>query len=98
MHELPQAIPTKDELDWGAKQGLNSLNTIGYTGPCPPPEKTHRYVFTLYALDKALDLPAGKITQPDLLKAMQGHIVKSAQLIGLFKKTEHDTCNGTCWD
>lgn len=38
----------------------NDYGVSGYGGPCPPPGKPHRYVFTVYALktDK-LDLPPG---------------------------------------
>lgn len=32
--------------------GLNSYKTIGWYGPCPPPNTgMHKYIFTLYALD-----------------------------------------------
>lgn len=35
----------------GAVQGVNDFGTAGYAGPCPPKGQTHRYVFTLWALD-----------------------------------------------
>lgn len=36
--------------------GKNSLDEIGYHGPCAPPNSgTHRYIFNLYALDGKLD-------------------------------------------
>ncbi len=36
-------------------QGYNSLDNIGYHGPCnPQTNKYHRYIFTLYALDKII--------------------------------------------
>src|SRR4051812_11125048 len=37
------------------KQGLNSRQKVGWTGPCPPSGK-HRYVFTLIALAAPLGL------------------------------------------
>src|SRR5579875_3435216 len=44
----------------GARQGENSFQTMGYGGPCPPiGQKPHRYVFTLYALNRQLSLSNG---------------------------------------
>ena len=59
--------------------GKNSWGRTGYGGPCPP-SGTHRYVFKLYALDKTLDLKESS-DKEDLEKAMQGHIIKKAELI-----------------
>ena len=47
-------------LPSGAQQGNTDFGTPGYGGPCPPPGKPHRYIFTLYALDTdKLDIPQG---------------------------------------
>jgi Raf kinase inhibitor-like YbhB/YbcL family protein len=67
------------------KLGHNNFGRKNYGGPCPP-SGTHRYFFKLYALDKMLNLTEG-ITKKELEKAMQGHILGQAQLIGLYKKT-----------
>ncbi len=68
----------------GARDGLNDWKKPGYGGPCPPIGR-HRYFFKLYALDTVLpDL--GKPTKADLLKAMQGHVVGSAELVGTYEK------------
>lgn len=53
-------------LPKGALQALNDFGPKGYGGPCPPAGQTHRYVFTIYALNKdTLDLnpdqPAGTL-------------------------------------
>src|SRR5262249_9464509 len=57
--ELAEGVPTTDTLGNGAKQGKNDFGNLGYGGPAPPKGKPHRYVFTLYALDGAVDLPPG---------------------------------------
>lgn len=65
-------------------QGSNDFGRKDYGGPCPP-SGTHRYFFKIYALDTELNLPEG-ISKKDLEKAMQGHILDQAELIGLYKK------------
>ncbi len=82
---LPEGVPKQNNLPNGAKQGVNDFRKIGYNGPAPPPGKPHRYYFKLYALDIVLDLPAG-IKKSDLLKAMEGHILSSAEYMGTYQR------------
>lgn len=65
-------------------QGKNTGGENRYTGPCPP-DAQHRYFFKLYALDIELSLQAG-CTKKELEKAMQGHILAQAELMGLYEK------------
>lgn len=65
--------------------GTSSFKTRGYGGPCPPPGTPHHYDFTLYALDiAALSGITGDTTGPDLVSAMQGHIIAKATLTGMY--------------
>jgi Raf kinase inhibitor-like YbhB/YbcL family protein len=80
---LYPAIPAKGVLPNGMKQGRNSFRFIGYGGPYPPPGSTHRYRFTLYALNTFLDLPPGA-DKGYLLSRMEGHIIEKSELTGLF--------------
>jgi Raf kinase inhibitor-like YbhB/YbcL family protein len=82
--ELPENVPPDENLPGGARQGVSDFQRIGYGGPCPP-SGTHRYFFKIYALDKELDLEAGA-SKPDLLNAMEGHILGQGQLIGKYKR------------
>jgi len=84
MNELSENILPERELDNGARQGTNDFGRIGYGGPCPP-GGTHRYYFKLYALDSMLDLEAGA-KKPQLLEAMEGHILAEGQLIGKYSR------------
>lgn len=66
------------------EEGINSFKQHHYGGPCPP-SGTHRYFFKVYALDSKLDLDknAGK---EELENAMQGKILASGELMGLYSK------------
>lgn len=66
-------------------EGVNTAGEIGYFPPCPP-SGSHRYFFKLYALDCTLSLEEGA-TKEALLEAMEGHILKQAELIGLYEKS-----------
>ena len=78
---LPEAV---QELPAGARGGLNDWHRTGYGGPCPPVGR-HRYFFKLFALDQPLgDL--GEPTKAQLERAMQGHVVARAELVGTYQK------------
>jgi len=64
--------------------GKNSWKRTGYGGPCPP-DREHRYFFRLYALDAALNLPAGS-TKGDVERAMRGHVIAEAALMGRYNR------------
>ena len=70
----------------GVVNGKNSWGNLGYGGPCPP-VGAHRYVFKLYALDKVLSLGEGTVTTT-VEDAMTGHVLGSAELIGLYQKLQ----------
>ncbi|MBO0701238.1 MAG: YbhB/YbcL family Raf kinase inhibitor-like protein [Zavarzinella sp.] len=70
----------------GTLEGKNDWNKTGYGGPNPPVGR-HRYFFKLYALDTELpDLK--EPTKAALEKAMAGHIVGQAELIGTYEKAK----------
>jgi hypothetical protein len=72
------------ELPKGTLQGVNDWKRTGYGGPCPPVGR-HRYFHKLYALDTVLpDL--GAPTRARLEKAMAGHILAQAELIGTYQR------------
>jgi len=65
-------------------EGKTTYGRLGYGGPCPP-DREHRYFFKVYALNIKLKLPEGSSKQ-ELLKAMQGHIIDNAELIGRYER------------
>jgi Raf kinase inhibitor-like YbhB/YbcL family protein len=90
LYNLPAACSGLDEgvrpshLPDGTLEGINDWKRTGYGGPCPPIGR-HRYFFKLYALDSVLpDL--GSPTKDTLLKAMDGHVLEKAELLGTYQK------------
>jgi len=83
--QLPEAVPKQPALAGGGAQGANDFGKIGYGGPCPPPGKSHRYFFKLYALDAKLNLKPGA-TRQQVEHAMQGHVIGKAELMGTYQR------------
>jgi Raf kinase inhibitor-like YbhB/YbcL family protein len=83
VNSLPEGKKDKNLPD-GTLQGLNDWKRTGYGGPCPPIGQ-HRYFFKLYALNIILsDLKHP--TTAILKSAMKGHILDTAELIGLYQR------------
>ncbi|MGE5169253.1 MAG: YbhB/YbcL family Raf kinase inhibitor-like protein [Rudaea sp.] len=80
---LPEAVAPR-ALPTGTREGRNDWGRTGYGGPCPPIGR-HRYFFKLYALDTALPNLQGP-SKAALEKAMQGHVLAQATLIGTYRK------------
>ncbi len=92
LYDIPAATSslregmTSAHLPAGTREGRNDWHRTGYGGPCPPIGR-HRYFFKLYALDARLgDL--GGAPKPDLLRAMEGHVLESAELVGTYAHKE----------
>jgi len=80
-------------------QVFNDAGIQGYSGPCPPPDLVangiHQYVFTVYALDKQLNLAQSADFPPGadaLYRAMIGHVIEQASITGLFSCSNASSC------
>ncbi len=80
---LPEGVAV-NALPPGTKQGSNDWKRTGYGGPCPPIGR-HRYFHKLYALNALLP-ELGKPTKAELERAMQGHVLEQAGLMGTYQK------------
>lgn len=76
----------ENSIPQGAIQGKNSWKRSKYNGPCPPSGQ-HRYIFTLFALDKEFKIPESSITRTELENDMQGHILSRSSLTGIYYNT-----------
>lgn len=71
----------------GTQQGRNDARINGYFGPCPPPGSgPHHYHFTLYALNIAGAGGSRHLNLSGLRRAMKGHVLKTATLIGTYQR------------
>lgn len=87
VHWVVYDIPVISSIREGSvpgKQGMNTTRGVDWVSPCPP-SGTHRYIFKIYALDAELGLKEGA-AKAAVEKAMEGHILDKAELIGLYKK------------
>jgi Raf kinase inhibitor-like YbhB/YbcL family protein len=88
LYDIP---PSVSELAEGltapppsAREGRNDWKATGYRGPCPPIGR-HRYFHKLFALDVLLpDL--GEPDKATLERAMKGHVLAQATLMGTYVK------------
>jgi Raf kinase inhibitor-like YbhB/YbcL family protein len=96
---LPEGVPLGANVTvaglTGAIQGLTGFNAFqrpgspamepGYRGPAPPPGPPHHYRFTVYALNAPLNAGEG-LDKAALLKAMDGKIAATGELVALYQK------------
>ena len=87
--KLREGIPGTPVLQEpkGAKQGANSMGSIGYTGPKPPVgDPAHHYHFQVFALDvETLGLEPGA-KRDAVLKAMEGYVLAEGEIVGTFER------------
>jgi len=67
-----------------AIEGVTDFGQKGYGAPCPPTGR-HGYAFKLYALETKLNISSFS-DKPVLEKAMEGHVLAKAELVGFYKK------------
>jgi hypothetical protein len=65
--------------------GRNALGNIGYDGPLGTLNRTIRYRFRLFALDRSLELRPG-LDKEAFLAAASGHVLEQADLIATYER------------
>jgi Raf kinase inhibitor-like YbhB/YbcL family protein len=67
--------------------GLNDYGATGYGGPCPPAgDGSHRYMFTVSALDTVLTGMPSPSTGAYVTFNMRGHIIAQGSYLGTFAR------------
>lgn len=85
---LPGGVAAGGKLPDGSIQIKNRGNNNAYMGPGNPAiNPYHHYTFELYALDTKLTLDENA-TRPQVLEAMNGHVLGKAVLVGRFKRPQ----------
>jgi Raf kinase inhibitor-like YbhB/YbcL family protein len=84
VHEIPKGSRDVEGggLPKGAKQLENDFGKERYGGPCPR-SGTHRYYFTLYALD--VD-HLGDVSKRNFFKLVDEHTIDKAELMGTYRR------------
>jgi Raf kinase inhibitor-like YbhB/YbcL family protein len=86
VQSLAENLPLKETLPGIGINGLTDYKRCGYGSPCPP-KGSHRYYFTIYALDNTLNLPAKK-SLSEIKSVMDGHILAQAEIMGHYEKQQ----------
>lgn len=89
VFDIPPSIRVIAEDSVPGRQAVNTSGKKEYAPPCPP-SGSHRYVFTLSALDTVLG--AGEGTPKEtVMNAMKGHVVARAELTGKYRRMPQQT-------
>lgn len=72
--------------DWFAGDDTMGGTYLGYDGPAPPWNDTimHHYHFKLFALDVERLAVDGAFTGPDVVAAMEGHVIAECEVVGTY--------------
>ena len=84
VYDIPRDVRSFDlgSLPKGAKQAENDWGRREYGGPCPP-SGTHRYIFTIYALDTE---HLEGVSKRNFFNEVEKHTLEKAVLKGLYKR------------
>jgi Raf kinase inhibitor-like YbhB/YbcL family protein len=82
---IRKGVPKKPVLPDGSRHGTNSYGRMEYSGPCPPPGKSHHYHFEVYALDALLALRA-MVSRKEIGHAMENRVLGKGSLMGIFSR------------
>lgn len=81
---IDPVTPGLPEASLSPLEGMNDFGTVGYRGPCPPEgDAPHRYVVTVFAADRRLDLPPAPSAK-DLRAALRDAEVARGELTGRY--------------
>lgn len=79
-------VGVNDYTGWFEGDEAMAGTYFGYDGPCPPWNDAllHHYHFTLYALDVVRAPVEGAFRGPQLLEALEGHVLGSASFMATY--------------
>lgn len=79
---LPENVPKDPKVEGLGIQCLNDYGYVGYGGPMPPEGETHRYVFTIYALDSYIEVkqPCGR----EIVDTIQRYAIAYGEITGIY--------------
>jgi Raf kinase inhibitor-like YbhB/YbcL family protein len=85
---IPGSVSALPEggLPEGTWEGTNDFRQVGYRGPCPPPGRPHRYVFTIYALRTAPPALGPGASLQEVLDAIRCCIEAKGTLVGTYAR------------
>jgi Raf kinase inhibitor-like YbhB/YbcL family protein len=85
VYAIPESTRSLPEStgDW-SPENKHKLPGAGYYGMAPPPGRTHRFRFTLYALNFQPEFTSPVVDVEMLEAAIAGHVLARANLVGTY--------------
>lgn len=87
---LPEGLPIDPDQPMpagleGAVHGANGWGRENWRGPAPPGTSIHHYNFSVYALSRRLDLPAG-LTREEMLAEIAPYVIGRGVMIPMYTR------------
>ena len=83
VYDIPKDIDEIKQAGKAGKELENDFEEKSYGGPAPP-SGTHRYIFTIFALD----IENLNADREDFFIELKKHAIDSAKIIGLYNRIE----------
>jgi len=80
---LPEGVSGKGKLPEGSIEAINDFGKRSYGCPCPP-RGTHRYIFTVRALD--VEIRTAGLSRLEVERQVYDHVIAEGHLMGRYRR------------
>ena len=91
MDQLPEDITQYPNIEKKLYQTVNVAKQNSYKGPCPGDSRTHRYIFSLFALNQTINQLKQEglntnMIRDEVVQLVRNYILATSNLTGLYQQ------------